>query len=115
MTDVLSPVSNQWLRSALLICLGGELAMSELLCEECGKRMTVEFRIPRLGAPGQCHDFYSCDCGYVTSHEHADSQILQVAEREVAKVRLHLDHDFLRWARRENKVTAPPVPPKLVE
>jgi len=61
------------------------------------------------------HDFYSCECGYVTSQEHADSQILQIAEREVAKVRLRLNQEFLNWARRANQVTAPPVPPKLTD
>jgi hypothetical protein len=71
--------------------------------------------IPRLGSPGQCHDFYSCECGYVTSREHADSHALQMAEREVGKIRLRLDKEFLKWARFANKVTAPPVPPKLVE
>jgi hypothetical protein len=77
--------------------------------------MTIEFRIPRLGAPGQCHDFYSCDCGYVTSRKQADSHILQMAEREVAKVRLRLNLEFVKWARRENQVTAPALPPKLVD
>ena len=86
--------------------------MSALRCESCGRVMTVEFRIPRLGAPGWCHEFYSCECGYVTSEKHADSQMLQSAESEVAKVRLSLDQVFLKWARRANQVTAAPVPPK---
>ena len=91
------------------------VAMAPLLCEECGREMAVEFRIPRLGAPGQCHDFYSCECGFVTSQEHADSHALQMAEREVGKIRLRLDKEFLKWARLANKITAPPVPPKLIE
>jgi hypothetical protein len=91
------------------------IAMAALLCEECGREMAVEFRIPRLGAPGLCHEFYSCDCGFVTSQKHADSHALQMAEREVGKIRLRLDKDFLRWARLANKVTAPPVPPKLID
>jgi hypothetical protein len=75
----------------------------------------LEFRIPRLGAPGECHDFYSCQCGYVTSQAHADSHTLQAAEQEIGKVRLRLNAEFLKWARLANKVTAPPVPPKLIE
>ena len=89
--------------------------MTTLLCEECGRPMTVEFRIPRLGAPGLCHDFYSCECGYVTSEAHADSDMLQLAEREVAKIRLRLDREFLKWARRTNQITSPTLPPKLIE
>jgi hypothetical protein len=77
--------------------------------------MAIEFRIPRLGAPGQCHDFYSCECGYVTSQEHADSHMLQAAEREIGKVRLRLSREALKWARLANKVTAPPLPSKLIE
>jgi hypothetical protein len=77
--------------------------------------MTIELRIPRLGGPGQCHDFYSCRCGYVTSRKRADSHILQVAEREVARVRLRLNREFLKWARRENQVTAPALRPRLVD
>ena len=75
--------------------------------------MAVEFRIPRLGEPGICHDYYACDCGFVTSEAHADSVALQLAEREVSKIRLRLDKSFLQWARLANPVTAPPVPPKL--
>jgi hypothetical protein len=74
-----------------------------------------EFRIPRLGAPGQCHDFYSCECGFVTSRRHAESHALQMAEREIGKIRLRLDKEFLKWARLANKVTAPPVPNKLID
>lgn len=91
------------------------VTMATLQCEECGRKMAVEFRIPRLGAPGQRHEFYSCECGFVTSRQHADCHALQMAEREVGKIRLRLDRDFLKWARLANKITAPPVPPKLVE
>ena len=77
--------------------------------------MALEFRIPRLGAPGLCHDFYSCECGFVTSEAHADSHMLQTAEREVGKIRLRLDKEFLNWARRGGKITSPPVPPKLTD
>jgi hypothetical protein len=84
-----------------------------LRCEECGRPMTMEFRIPRLGKPGMCHDYYSCDCGYVTSQAHDASDTLQAAERETAKIRLRLNREFLKWARRMNVVTAPPLPPKL--
>ena len=77
--------------------------------------MALEFRIPSLGAPGLCHDFYSCDCGYVTSQDHADSDILQAADRDVGKIRLRLDKEFLKWARLANKITPPPVPPKLIK
>jgi hypothetical protein len=38
-----------------------------------------------------------------------------MAEREVAKIRLRLDSEFLKWARLANKITATPVPPKLDE
>ena len=89
--------------------------MTTLRCEECGRGMALEFRIPRLGAPGECHDFYSCQCGYVTSQAHAASHMLQAAEQEIGKVRLRLNAEFLKWARLANKVTAPPVPPKLIE
>jgi hypothetical protein len=89
--------------------------MAKLRCEECGRAMALEFRIPRLGTPGECHDFYSCECGYVTSQAHADSHTLQTAEQEIGKVRLRLNAEFLKWARLANKVTAPPVPPKLIE
>ena len=88
--------------------------MFELLCEECGTRMTVEFRIPRLGVPDRCHEYYSCECGFVTSREHQDSHMLQLAEKEISRMRLSLDDDFLKWARRRNKVTAPPLPSKLL-
>jgi hypothetical protein len=77
--------------------------MAALLCEESGREMAVEFRIPRLGAPGLGHEFHSCDCGFVTSQKHADSHALQMAEREVG-----------RMTRLANQVTAPPVPPKLL-
>ncbi len=89
--------------------------MTTLRCEECGREMALEFRIPRLGTPGMCHDFYSCECGYVTSQAHADSHMLQTAEQEIGKVRLRLNAEFLKWARLSNKVTAPPVPPKLID
>jgi hypothetical protein len=94
------------------------VTMATLQCEECGREMAVEFRIPRPGAPGQCHDFYSCECGFVTPQEHADSHALQMAEREVGRYGcgwMRLDREFLKWARLANKVTAPPTPPKLVE
>jgi hypothetical protein len=89
--------------------------MADLRCEDCGRLMTVEFRIPRLGKPGLCHDYYSCECGYITSRAQEDSEFLQAAEREVAKMRLRLNSDFLRWARRTNQVPAPALPPKLVD
>ena len=89
--------------------------MDVLKCESCGRTMRVEFRIPRLGAPGRCHDFYSCECGYVTSREHADSETLQAAEREVSRIKLSLDAVFLKWARRQNLITAAAVPPKPPE
>jgi hypothetical protein len=41
--------------------------------------------------------------------------MLQAAEREIGKVRLRLQKEFLKWARLANTVTAPPVPPKLGE
>ena len=86
-----------------------------LRCESCGREMSLEFRIPRLGSPGACHDYYSCECGFVTSQAHADSHMLQAAEREIAKIRLRLDKRFLMWARLANKVTSPAVPPKLID
>ena len=60
--------------------------------------MRVELRIPRLGAPGRCHDSYSCERGHVTSREHADSETLQAAEREVARTKLSFDAVFLELA-----------------
>jgi hypothetical protein len=76
--------------------------------------MAIQFRIPRLGKPNICHEYYSCECGFVTSREHSDSHVLQQAEKEIARVRFHLDKGFLNWARRLNAVTAPPLPPKLL-
>jgi hypothetical protein len=38
--------------------------------------------------------------------------MLQQAEKEIARIRFHLDRGFLNWARRLNAVTAPPLPPK---
>jgi hypothetical protein len=86
-----------------------------LLCESCGREMTLEFRVPRLGAPSACHDYYSCVCGFVTSQAHVVSDMLQAAEREISKIRLRLNSAFLKWARRADMVTSPPVPPKPVE
>jgi hypothetical protein len=76
--------------------------------------MAREFRIPRLGAPGHA-TIYSCECGYVTSQAHSDSHMLQAAEQEISNVRVGLTSEALKWARLANKITAPPLPPKLVD
>jgi hypothetical protein len=103
------------LQEAALKKAGEETTQMDLRCEACGRVMALEFRIPRLGAPGHCHDFYSCECGYVTSQAHSDSHMLQAAEQEISKVRVRLTSEALKWARLANKVTAPPLPPKLID
>jgi hypothetical protein len=70
-----------------------------LLCESCGRAMAFEFHIPQLGPPGACHEYHSCECGFVTSQAYGASRMLHADEREIGKIRLRLDKEFLKWAR----------------
>ena len=73
--------------------------------------MVFEVRVPKVGKPGECHDFYSCDCGNVTSEKHEDAAAREMLRLELGKIQRRLDASFRAWATR-NSETPKPGPKK---
>ena len=63
-------------------------------CSRCAKDMEFEVRVPSLSVPGQVHDFFSCECGRVTSQAHNEGAPSQ-APNENKKI---VDDHFVAWA-----------------
>ena len=73
-------------------------------CSHCGEEMEFEVRVPRVGTLGQSRDFFSCECGRVTSQVRTENVASQ-ALNERPEIE---DEKFLSWATR--KRASPELP-----